>query len=313
MNGAKSSTATGTTGTAELPPRGRFAPSPTGPLHLGSLCTAVGSWLDARARGGQWLVRIEDVDRSRADRQRASQILGTLESFALTWDGPVLYQSERSEAYAQALARLAARDLIYACTCTRSELPPATEPEGEAVYPGTCRAGVTHPERAAALRLRVPAGATTVGDRRLGTLTQDLATCAGDFVVRRRDGSYAYPLAVVVDDAAQGITDVVRGADLWLQTPRQRLLQTLLGLPTPRYLHLPLVVEPDGSKLSKSRRSVAVTAGAAPQLVAVLRALGLPPPAAIDSAPPAELLQWAVQHWQPPPPSRTAIAAWPMW
>ena len=143
MNGAKSSTATGTTGTAELPPRGRFAPSPTGPLHLGSLCTAVGSWLDARARGGQWLVRIEDVDRSRADRQRASQILGTLESFALTWDGPVLYQSERSEAYAQALARLAARDLIYACTCTRSELPPATDPEGEAVYPGTCRAGVT--------------------------------------------------------------------------------------------------------------------------------------------------------------------------
>ena len=312
MNGAKSSTATGTTGTAEAPPKGRFAPSPTGPLHQGSLCTAVASWLDARARHGQWLVRIEDVDRTRGDRAIASQILATLEAFGLTWDGPVLFQSERAHAYAQALAQLSARELVYPCTCTRSELPAARDPDSEAVYPGTCRTGVTHPQRSAALRLRVAEREITVTDRRLGSLTQALARCAGDFVLRRRDGSYAYQLAVVVDDAAQGITDVVRGADLWLQTPRQRLLQELLGLPTPRYLHLPLVVEADGAKLSKSRRSVAVSAGAQPRLAPVLRALGLSPPAAIDFAPPAELLQWALQHWQPPPASCTAISAWPV-
>lgn len=310
MNAARSSTATGTTATAEARPRGRFAPSPSGRLHQGSLCTAVGSWLDARAAGGEWLVRIEDLDAGRSRQSHADHILRTLEACALTWDGPVVYQSRRGADYAAALTALARGATLYPCTCSRRDLPAAPE-DGEARYPGTCRDGPRAPARDPALRIAWPPAVVTVEDRLQGTLAEDVAAVAGDIVLRRRDGGYAYALAVVVDDAAQGITDVVRGADLWPQTPRQCLLQHLLGLPRPRYLHLPLVVEPDGRKLAKSRRSAAPDpAQAAGELPAILAALGLPPPAALTGAPAAELLQWGVQHWCADRVRPAAIPAW---
>ena len=256
-------------------------------------------------------MRIEDVDSARSDPAHAAAILATLESAGLTWDGPVWCQSSRTDAYATAVADLARRGLVYPCTCTRRELAAADGPDGEPVYPGHCRAGVGQPGRPAGLRFRVPAGEVRVGDRLHGYLSQDVQAAAGDFLLRRRDGDYAYQLAVVVDDAAQGITDVVRGADLWSQTPRQVMLQRNLDLPGLRYLHLPLVVEPDGAKLSKSRRSVPVTGAAGTALTWVLGSLGLPPPAGLHGARPAELLQWAVQHWDPAAGGLEAVRAPP--
>ena len=269
------------------------------------------SWLDARAHGGRWLVRIEDVDSARSDPAHAAGILATLEAAGLTWDGPVWYQSQRAAAYEAALAELTRRGLVYPCTCTRRELAAADGPDGEPVYPGHCRAGVGHPGRAAGLRFRVPPGTVRVRDRLQGTQSQNVAVAAGDFLLRRRDGDYAYQLAVVVDDAAQAITDVVRGADLWTQTPRQRLLQRSLDLPAPRYLHVPLVVEPDGAKLSKSRRAVAVRGADGAVLTWVLRSLGLDPPPELGGAPPVELLHWAVQQWDPAAGGREAVPAPP--
>ena len=256
-------------------------------------------------------MRIEDVDRTRADPECAARILDTLECHGLWWDGPVLRQSARDRAYQDALDRLAGLELLYPCTCTRSELPPAAGPDGEARYPGTCRLAPSHRGRSAALRLRTPPGSIEVRDRLRGAYAEDVAATAGDFVLRRRDGSYAYPLAVVVDDAAQGISDVVRGADLWHHSARQRLLQQLLGLPAVRYLHVPLVVEPDGAKLSKSRRSVALGKDAPRrQLAGALTALNLPPPPDLRTAPVAEMLQWALQHWSPLLPGLAPVPAW---
>jgi glutamyl-Q tRNA(Asp) synthetase len=277
---------------------------------VGSLRTAVASWLDARAHGGQWLVRIEDVDRARSSPAHAGGILRTLEAAGLTWDGPVWYQSERYAAYAAALEALAAQNLVYPCTCTRRELAgAASEADVEPVYPGRCRAGVGHPGRPEGLRLRIPPGAVEVVDRLQGRLVQDVAAAAGDFLLKRRDGDFAYQLAVVVDDVAQRITDVVRGADLWEQTPRQQLLQRIMGWSAPRYLHVPLVVEPDGAKLSKSRRALAVDVTLEPALHWVLGSLGLPPPPGLAGARPPELLQWAVQHWDPLAGGRDAVPA----
>ena len=244
-------------------------------------------------------MRIEDVDSARSDPAHADAILATLEAAGLTWDGPVWYQSTRTEAYAAAVADLARRGFVYPCTCTRRELAAADGPDGEPVYPGHCRAGVGHPGRPEGLRFRVPPGEVPVVDRLQGPFSQDVQAAAGDFLLRRRDGDYAYQLAVVVDDAAQRMTDVVRGADLWPQTPRQVMLQRNLDLPGLRYLHLPVVVEPDGAKLSKSRRSLPVAGAGGTALTWVLGSLGLAPPAGLHGAPPAELLQWAVQHWEP--------------
>jgi glutamyl-Q tRNA(Asp) synthetase len=231
--------------------RGRFAPSPTGPLHAGSLVAALASWLDARARGGAWLVRMEDIDPPREVAGAAQDILATLADFRMTSDEPVLWQSTRTDAYAEALARLQVSGVVYGCSCTRAEISAAAQARGLApgVYPGTCRAGARGTARA--LRMHVDDAVIGFDDRWQGRMVQRLANEVGDFVVRRADGLWAYQLAVVVDDAAQGITDVVRGADLLDNTPRQILLQRALALPTPRYLHVPLVLSDAGEKLSK--------------------------------------------------------------
>ncbi|MEY3272079.1 MAG: hypothetical protein RLZZ341_980 [Pseudomonadota bacterium] len=236
--------------------RGRFAPSPTGLLHAGSLVAALASWLDARAHGGAWLVRIEDVDAPRCVAGAGEAILAQLAACGLHPDEPVWWQHARGEAYAAALQRLRAAGQAYDCGCTRADvdaaLAAAGRPHqrfGERVYPGTCRAGLRG-RAPRAVRLRVD-GRIDWLDRRLGPQSQDLAAEVGDFVLQRADGLWAYQLAVVVDDAAQGITDVVRGEDLADNTARQIALQRALGVPTPRHLHTPLVRAADGHKLSK--------------------------------------------------------------
>ena len=236
---------------------GRFAPSPSGPLHAGSLVAAMASYLDARAHGGQWLVRIEDVDEARSVAGADQHILSTLQHLGMQWDGEVVWQSQRTERYQIAFDRLGRH--TYACGCTRREIADSRigiASDGSAVYPGTCRTGLLPGRQARAQRLRVPESGQPdeeilFNDRWLGTCRQRLATEAGDFVLKRADGFWAYQLAVVVDDAEQGVTHVVRGADLLDSTARQIYLQRLLGLPTPTYLHVPVVVNALGEKLSK--------------------------------------------------------------
>ena len=229
---------------------GRFAPSPTGPLHLGSLVAAVGSWLFARRENGRWLVRIEDIDTPRVVPGSAEEILDALRRYGLEWDGEVVWQSRRTELYERALRELREKGLVYDCACSRAELQrAASAPLGrEPVYPGTCRNGIAEGKTARAIRFRVPDGIIAFDDLVRGRVEED---AGGDFVVRRADGLFAYQLAVVVDDADQGVTQVVRGADLLASTPRQIALQRALGFPTPQYAHLPLVVNADGSKLGK--------------------------------------------------------------
>lgn len=242
---------------------GRFAPSPTGPLHLGSLVAALGSWLFARAKGGRWLVRMEDLDTPRVVPGAADDILWTLERFGLTWDGDVVTQSPRIALYDRAFEDLLRRKEIYACACSRADLlraasAPARGEESAAIYPGTCRTELPPGKAARAFRFRVPPGLFTFKDLLFGSLSEDVSTAVGDFVVKRADGPYAYQLAVVVDDAAQGVTEVVRGADLLDSTARQIALQRALSLPTPAYAHLPLVVGPDGKKLGKRDGALAL-------------------------------------------------------
>lgn len=260
---------------------GRFAPSPTGPLHKGSLVAALASYLDARAHDGQWLVRIEDIDEARTVPGAAQAILQCLAAFGMHWDGEVVWQSWRKALYEAAFARLSTH--VYACGCTRREIADSRigiASDGAAVYPGTCRAGLTSGKTARAWRLRVPDHASayvTFEDRWMGSITQHLATEVGDFVLKRADGFWAYQLAVVVDDAQQGVTDVVRGADLLDSTPRQIYLQRLLGAPTPRYLHVPVVTNATGEKLSKQTGAQALDLGQPLQeLIAAGRFLQLP-------------------------------------
>jgi glutamyl-Q tRNA(Asp) synthetase len=242
---------------------GRFAPSPTGPLHLGSLVSALASYLDARAHGGLWLVRIEDIDGPRSQQGVAEQMLADLAALGMHADAPPLWQSARTELYEVALAQLTARGVVYPCGCTRREIADSLLRVDAAnsghvrhttlAYPGTCRAGL-HGKPARAWRLRVPAGAAAelhFEDRWHGTVSQNLETEVGDFVLKRADGMWAYQLAVVVDDADCGITHIVRGADLLDSTARQIYLQQQLEMPTPAYLHVPVVITADGEKLSK--------------------------------------------------------------
>jgi glutamyl-Q tRNA(Asp) synthetase len=221
---------------------GRFAPSPTGPLHMGSLVAAVASWLHARRAKGRWLVRIEDIDTPRVIPGSAEEILGALQRYGLEWDGEIVWQSQRTGLYEAALEALRAKNLVYPCACSRADLQrAASAPLGrEPVYPGTCREGLPPGKVARATRFRAP------------------ESIGGDFIVRRADGLFAYQLAVVVDDAEQGVTQVVRGADLLDSTPRQIALQQALGYPTPEYVHVPLVVNADGSKLSKRDGALAL-------------------------------------------------------
>ena len=258
--------------------RGRFAPSPTGTLHAGSLVAALASWLDARAHGGVWLVRVEDLDPPREVAGASRQIIDTLAAFGLVADEPPVFQSARGELYLLALGRLQAAGLVYGCACSRAEVAQAQRQLGlpPHLYPGTCRGGAGgRPARA--LRGRVPDETVGFVDRACGPYAQNLARDVGDFVVRRADGLWAYQLAVVVDDAEQHISDVVRGADLLDNTPRQIWLQRALHLPTPRYLHVPLVTNAQGEKLSKQTGATALdTARPLPELERAWRHLGFP-------------------------------------
>lgn len=307
--------------------RGRYAPSPTGPLHFGSLVAAVGSYLEAKSRGGLWLVRMEDLDPPRQQPGAADAILRTLDACGMGWDGDILYQSKRSASYRAALARLERQGLVYPCACTRREIAdsvlafaPARGASsarsallarasgrgagGEGghddslIYPGTCRNGLAPGKTARATRIRVDDSVIEFEDALQGKLSQNLAAEVGDFVLLRADGLYAYQLAVVIDDAEQGISDVVRGADLLASTPRQIYLQRLLGLPTPRYLHLPVAVNAAGEKLSKQTLAPPLD-GRDPvlALAQVMDFLGQAPPAQLSRAAPAEFWRWALAHW----------------
>jgi glutamyl-Q tRNA(Asp) synthetase len=291
--------------------RGRFAPSPTGSLHFGSLVAALGSFLDARAQGGVWLVRMEDLDPTREVPGAAEQILCDLEAFGLEWDERVEYQSTRGSVYREALARLQGHGLVYACGCSRREIRQNSRLGAEGpIYSGTCRNGLPPGCNSHSLRLRTRPGPIILEDRFQGTLQQDLELEVGDFVIRRADGLFAYQLAVVLDDAWQGITQVMRGADLLLSTPRQMYLQDLLGLPRPAYAHLPLAVDAEGRKLSKQLASQPVDPDRpAPALHAALSHLGQPlPEPRMDR--PREILDWALAHWEPARvPRRRTLAA----
>jgi glutamyl-Q tRNA(Asp) synthetase len=299
VNAAKSSTATETTDTADARSGGyragyvgRFAPSPTGDLHLGSLYTAAASFLDARANGGRWLVRVEDLDGPRVVPGSADGILRTLNRFGFEWDGDVVHQSDRGARYAAALDDLRARGLTFQCSCSRLQLA-----EDER-YPGHCRNGPLKPGTACATRVRVDEATVQFTDRIQGTFRQDVAAAVGDMLVRRRDQLFAYVLAVVVDDAAQRVTHVVRGADLLDNTPRQIHLQRMLGLPAPDYAHVPLLMEPDGKKLAKSSRSVHLDGGIPlPLLIKVFDLLNLSPPPELSLATVPEAWSWATAKW----------------
>ncbi|AUG04303.1 tRNA glutamyl-Q(34) synthetase GluQRS [Pseudomonas sp. 09C 129] len=271
---------------------GRFAPTPSGHLHFGSLVAALASYLDARAVGGRWLLRMEDLDPPREEPGAQAAILKALESYGFEWDGEMVRQSERHAAYAEVLDRLFNQGLAYACTCSRKQLEPY-----HGIYPGLCR-NAGHGQEDAAIRLRVPELEYRFTDRVQGEFRQHLGRDVGDFVIRRRDGLYAYQLAVVLDDAWQGVTDIVRGADLLDSTPRQLYLQELLGLPQPRYLHVPLITQPDGHKLGKSYRSPPLAADqATPLLLRALRALGQKTDSEMVHASPREVLSWGIEHW----------------
>ena len=281
--------------------RGRFAPSPTGPLHFGSLVAAVGSYLDARAQGGEWLVRIEDVDAPRTIPGAADQILRTLDGLGFEWDGDVLVQSRRLDLYHAALMRLQLDGVVFPCACTRSQIAAATQRvsvDGGLLYPGTCRAGLSPGQAARSWRLRVPDRVFRFRDRVQGPAEQNLEREVGDFVLLRADGQYAYQLAVVVDDAAQGVNAVVRGVDLLDSTARQIWLQQCLGLPTPSYAHLPVVVNAVGDKLSKQTRAMAIDFRQGGALLAkALDFLGHPVPGELCNEPVGVLWQWARAHW----------------
>lgn len=285
--------------------RGRFAPSPTGPLHFGSLVAALGSCLDARHHGGQWLLRMEDLDVARNQPGAAEGILRTLERLGFAWDGPVTRQSERLELYRSAFDALRRVGAVFPCACTRREIAdshpgvPLAEAAGvEHRYPGTCRRGLPEGRAGRAWRVLTSTEPVRFDDVLQGAREHDLENEVGDFVVLRADGLFAYQLAVAVDDADQGITHVVRGADLLDSAPRQIHLQRLLGLSTPSYLHLPVAANAQGEKLSKQTRAARVDAlPVATALVAALGFLGQTPPPELARASRATLWAWALAHW----------------
>lgn len=293
--------------------RGRFAPSPTGALHFGSLVAAVGSFLEARTRGGDWLVRIDDLDPPRVARGAAEDILKTLEACGMEWDGPVVFQGTRTEAYRAAFHRLRAKALVYPCACSRREVADIALAGAEGpVYPGTCRAGIAPGRSARAHRVDTRGVRVEFDDALQERIAHDIDRDFGDFVIYRADGVYAYHLAVVVDDAEHGITDVVRGADLLASTPRQIYLQELLGLPRPRYVHLPIAVNTQGEKLSKQALAQPVDrVTPLPALVAALSFLGQHPPRALAQATVGELWGWALKNWDLSRVPRTRSAAAP--
>jgi len=288
--------------------RGRFAPSPTGPLHFGSLVAAVGSYLDAKHAQGNWLVRIEDLDTPRTVRGASDDILNTLEAFGLHWDEPVIYQSQRTAAYEQGFSQLQAIGALYPCACTRKEVADSALHgiEGQ-IYPGTCRSGIKNGREGRAWRVRTDClrsldqaylAPIKFCDVVQGIISQNLENEIGDFVVKRADGLFAYQLAVVVDDAFQGITHVVRGADLLSSTPRQIYLQQLLSLAIPTYLHLPVALNSQGEKLSKQTLAVPVDCqNVTSTLWHVFKFLHQPAPDKLRSGAKEEILAWGMENW----------------
>jgi glutamyl-Q tRNA(Asp) synthetase len=280
--------------------KGRFAPSPTGPLHFGSLVTAVGSYLEARSRGGKWLLRIENLDASREVPGASEAILRTIELLGMKWDGEPMYQNQRNAAYEAAIFALESHRLVYPCFCSRREIADSgiRGIEGP-VYPGTCRAG-PNKKRTGARRVRTDDTPIEFTDALHGRIRQRLESDIGDFILCRADGVFAYQLAVVVDDAEQGITNVVRGEDLLNSTPRQIYLQRLLGYPTPHYMHLPVVTNARGEKLSKQTCAPPLDISRPiPQLMMALRFLGQMPPAELAKSSVTTLWEWAITNWKP--------------
>lgn len=278
--------------TPPAPYIGRFAPSPTGALHIGSLLTAVASYCDALAHQGQWLVRIEDIDPLREVEGASSDILRTLDAYGLHWHGEVLYQSHRQTYYLAALDQLLHDGHLFYCTCSRKQLAECR------VYPGTCHHRQTAPDESSALKAIVPHENLCFDDALQGRFCLHFGVEAGDFVVRRKEGFFAYHLAVVVDDAAQGITDIVRGADLLDSTPYHLLLQRWLQVATPRYAHLPVLTNALGQKLSKQTFAKPLPKDSPGRVLCkVLEALGQTPDGAMQDSAPEEILAWAVRHW----------------
>lgn len=277
---------------------GRFAPSPTGPLHFGSLLAAVASYLEARSHAGRWLLRIENIDPPREQAGAADAIVRTLAAYGFDWDGPTDWQQDAVDAHRDALDRLLSRGLAYYCTCSRNDLSDVeTGPLGM-IYPGTCRGRSRPPDGDAAVRVVTDESVIEFDDRLQGHQSQCLAAESGDFVVWRRDGLVAYHLAVVVDDHRQGVTDIVRGVDLLDSTPRQVWLQQMLGFPTPGYAHIPVAVWKDGNKLSKATHAPALPESApGPALARALAVLGQSPPDELAQAALPELWDWAIANW----------------
>ncbi len=299
--------ATPSSSAQSIPPqtyRGRFAPSPTGPLHFGSLIAAVASYLQARVSDGVWLVRIEDLDPPREVPGAADSILNTLERFGFEWDETVVYQSKRTRAYESALASLESQSLVFPCACSRKEILAANggragSPKLGPVYPGTCRNGLPPGRSGSSTRVRVGDRDVEFRDALQGRYSQNLECEGGDFVIRRSDGLFAYQLAVVVDDADQAITEIVRGCDLLETTPRQIYLQGLLGFTTPLYMHVPVVVSSSGQKLSKQTGAQPVDRQKPPAaLYNALTFLGQEPPAGLHTSSLDEIWSWAMENWR---------------
>ena len=270
---------------------GRFAPSPSGPLHFGSAVAAVASYLQARSCGGRWLVRIEDIDPPRESEGASAAILEALVALGLEWDGEVLYQSQMSEAYDEALAQLRNAGCSFPCACTRKQL-------GGGPYPGTCRDGIAPGSIGRSTRIRVDQSEIKFLDELQGSYSQRLDKEVGDYILRRADGLYSYHLAVVVDDAAAGITEIVRGVDLLDSTPRQIYLQKLLGLHTPQYVHIPVVLNDTGAKLSKQTFAQPIDPNSAHRVLCeALRFLQQHLPPEMIDAKPDEIIKWALANW----------------
>ena len=277
---------------------GRFAPSPTGPLHIGSLLAAAASYLDARQAGGRWLLRIEDIDPPREQAGADAMIVKALEQYGFEWDGDISYQSANRSRHESLVRELLDAGRAYPCGCSRRDLADAPRSALGAIYPGTCRSGCDSDD--VAIRVRTHDQPVRFDDAFQGPQEQRLESESGDFVILRRDGLIAYHLAVAVDDADQGITDVVRGIDLMPSTPRQIFLQRLLGLDTPRYGHVPVVQHPDGSKLSKATGAEGVPGGdVRPTLIRTFTALKLAPPPDLDGAAIADIWAWGAENWDP--------------
>ena len=282
-----------------IPYRGRFAPSPTGPLHFGSLVAALGSYLEARTKRGEWLVRIEDVDATRCRPEHEVAILRTLDCFGFRYDHRVMRQSERSDEYQRALNRLFHDATVFGCACTRKEIGDSLlGADGAPIYPGTCRVAMPEGREPRAWRIRVRDEIIGFDDAVQGRVEQNLVNEVGDFVLLRADGMFAYQLAVVVDDAEQGVTHVVRGADLMDSTPRQIFLQQGLGVPTPQYAHLPVAVNAAGEKLSKQSAAAPLDDNKpVPALWQALCFLGQNPPVDLQKTSLSEFWEWAIIHW----------------